>query len=371
MSDRQMTAYTADQLFAEWLSHGLVQQADLAQLEAFTLRKNEETGLPFYLHILSGIGAAVTAAFLIGFLLVARVIDMGSTSGPIVWGLLLIAAGCMLALGQQRKAGTMGISFIQQISFCLMATGKILFVFGCAKACAPQVAWGATLGALLVAAATYGLYAVSIDRFLSVLAVLVLVFISLLTEFPFEGGATALLSALFIAQLAAAALLLTGGRVRRGLMPIAYALIASLSLEALAFASQSTSGLGLLRLGFNPAAINIALAVALIALIAWAAGGLKKLDSQPLLLASLGTAALAIVSTPGILLSIGLMIFGYARHERLLLLLGGLLFPVFLSLYYYNLHLTLMEKSGLLVASGAVLLAGWAYTHYRSFDSEV
>jgi uncharacterized membrane protein len=64
------------------------------------------------------------------------------------------------------------------------------------------------------------------------------------------------------------------------------------------------------------------------------------------------------------------MIFGYARHDRLLLVAGGLLLPIFLTFYYYNLDLTLMLKSGILIGSGLLLLAGRAYMHYRGLDRE-
>lgn len=372
MPDKQMTAYTADQLFVEWSSHGLVDQAELPQLEAYITSRGRETELSLYLRILAGIGAFIAAAFFIAFLLVSELIQLEVSANLTVWGVLFILGGFPFALIPQPSKGGITHSFLLQISFCLMATGKILFVIGFAGVFRPHEAWGASLGALLVAGATYPLYRMSADRFLSVLAVLVLVFVGLLNNSPLQGGEMALLSAFFIVQLALAAVLMTDGRIGRDVMPIAYALIASLCIEALFFASQSTAGAWQQRFDLDPTAMTIAVAVALIALIGWAAGGVKQLASQPLILASLGVAALAIVSTtPGILLSIGLMIFGYARHDRLVLLLGGLLFPTFLSLYYYNLHLTLMAKSGILVAGGAVLLAGWAYTHFRGFDREV
>jgi uncharacterized membrane protein len=112
------------------------------------------------------------------------------------------------------------------------------------------------------------------------------------------------------------------------------------------------------------------LTVALIALIGWAAGGIERLKSEALGVACLGAIGLGVVSAPGVLLSIGLMIFGYARHDRLLLVAGGLLLPIFLTFYYHNLGLTLMAKSGVLIGSGLLLLAGRAYMHFRGLDHE-
>ena len=140
---------------------------------------------------------------------------------------------------------------------------------------------------------------------------------------------------------------------------------------AIFFAMRSEIGRYGYRQDFSPAIINILLTAALIALIGWAAGGVEKLKSEPLSAAAAGALCLGIVSAPGILLAVGLMILGYTQHDKVALILGGLLLPLFLSLYYYNLDLTLMAKSGILIASGAVLLAGSVYMRYRGFDREV
>jgi hypothetical protein len=179
------------------------------------------------------------------------------------------------------------------------------------------------------------------------------------------------INAFFIAQLGLAAFLMTSAKVRKDYLPIGYAAIGSLCAVAIFFSMEAEIGELGYRQDFSPAIINISLTAALIALIGWASGGMEKLKSEPPAVACFGAVCLGVISAPGILLSIGLMILGYAQHDRLLLIVGGLLFPVFLSLYYYNLDLTLMIKSGILVASGAVLLAGAAYMHYRGFDRDI
>jgi uncharacterized membrane protein len=106
-------------------------------------------------------------------------------------------------------------------------------------------------------------------------------------------------------------------------------------------------------------------------LIGWAAGNLEKLKTEPLMLASLGAILLGIVSAPGVILSICLMVLGYAKHEKLLLLTGILLMPVFIFFYYYNLDVSLMAKSGVLVGSGVVLLVGRGYLAAKQLDREI
>ncbi|MEM7020299.1 MAG: DUF4401 domain-containing protein, partial [Pseudomonadota bacterium] len=60
-----------------------------------------------------------------------------------------------------------------------------------------------------------------------------------------------------------------------------------------------------------------------------------------------------------------------ARHDRVLLWLGGLFMPVFLVFYYYNLDLSLMAKSAVLAGSGILLLAGSFYVRFRQWDRSI
>jgi hypothetical protein len=272
---------------------------------------------------------------------------------------------------REANDNTITSSFLTQASFCLMATGKVLFAMGFAQLFTPNEGWGATLALLILTAATYYVFRMSIDQFLSSLATFVSIFFNLVSEHSASEATQIAINAFFVVQLGLAAFLITSGRIKKDYLPIAYAAIGALCAVAIFFAMRSEVGRFGYRQDFSPAIINISLTAALIALIGWAAGGIEKLKSEPLSVASVGAVCLGIISAPGILLAVGLMILGYAQHDRVVLIFGGLMLPVFLSLYYYNLDLTLMVKSGILVASGAVLLAGSAYMRYRGFDREV
>jgi hypothetical protein len=236
---------------------------------------------------------------------------------------------------------------------------------GIALLLAPNEGWGASLALTALTAATYHVFPMSLDRFLSSLALFVSIFFNLVSESSAWAAIQIAINAFFVAQLGLAAFLITSRRIDRDYLPIAYAAIAALCIVVMFFALRSEVGKFGYRQDFSPAIINVSLAAALIALIGWAAGGMEKLKTEPLLVASAGSVCLGVVSAPGILLSAGLMILGYAQHDRVLLVLGALLLPVFMFVYYYNLHLTLMAKSAILVASGALLLAGRAYMHFR------
>jgi hypothetical protein len=371
MPGNDASSYNARQLFEHWLSRGLVQKDQREPLERFTAGRATGRELPLYVHALVGVGAFIAGAFFVGFLAAADLINFNSEAGLIAWGLVFISfAILMLTAASGGDDNAIMSSFLTQASFCLMATGKVLFAMGFALLFKPNEGWGATLALLMLTAATYHIFPMSMDRFLSSFAAFVSIFFNLVSEHSASGALQIAINAFFVAQLGLAAFLMTSGRVRKEYLPIGYAAIGALCTVAVFFAMRSEVGRYGYRQDFSPAIINIALTAALIALIGWAAGGMEKLKSEPLSVASAGAVCLGIISAPGILLSAGLMLLGYAQHDRVLLILGGLLLPAFLSLYYYNLDLTLMAKSGILVASGAVLLAGSAYMRYRGFDRE-
>lgn len=72
-----------------------------------------------------------------------------------------------------------------------------------------------------------------------------------------------------------------------------------------------------------------------------------------------GAAILAALSlkAPGVGLTATILFVGYAHSNRVLAGLGIFSLLSYLSFYYYNLQITLLEKSILLVCSGAALLA--------------
>jgi uncharacterized membrane protein len=63
--------------------------------------------------------------------------------------------------------------------------------------------------------------------------------------------------------------------------------------------------------------------------------------------------------TPGILAAIMALLLGRWRGNNLLLGLAALFLLFFLGAYYYNLEITLLNKSYILMGSGAALLVAW------------
>jgi hypothetical protein len=80
------------------------------------------------------------------------------------------------------------------------------------------------------------------------------------------------------------------------------------------------------------------------------------------LAASAAVVALAAITwrTPAIVTTLLVILIAFDRRSRTLLALGIAFFLTFGALYYYNLEMTLLRKSGVLVGSGVLGLAAWA-----------
>ena len=324
---------------------------DRQALETFVLARQGETELPLHIRVLVGVAAVIACACFIGFLWKIGLIDYDEPAGMLAIGPVFIVAAIVLNRVSGVSRAIIG-SFLLQASLAAMATGKLLFILGFTDLF--TTSWALSLAALIVTAATYPFFPMSIDRFLSSFVVLLAVMVNLVwgeTTLPLE----LMMTGFFVLQLAVAAVFLTDGRIRREYLPLAYALAFSLCVIVLIPAAYKAT---------YSIVVNGALAGGLIALFAWAGGGATSLNRPPMVLASAGAVVLALISAPGLMLSIGAMILGYAKHERRLLVLGALLMPAFLITYYYNADVSLLMKSVILTVSGIALLAGRVYMSY-------
>ena len=332
--------------------------SDRQAVEAFVLARQGETELPLHIRVLAGIAAVIACACFIGFLWKIGLIDYDEPAGMLLIGPAFIVVAIVLNRIPGVSQATVG-SFLLQASLAMMATGKLLFIIGFNESFSTP--WALSLAALIVTAATYHLFPMSTDRFLSSFVVLLSVMVNLAwgeeTTLPRE----LLMTGFFGFQLAVAAVLLTDGRIRREHAPLAYALAFSLCVIVLTPPAYVAT---------YPMVVNGMLAGGLIALFAWAGGGVDILKRPPMVLASLGAVLLALISAPALMLSIGAMIIGYAKHDRRLLILGALLMPAFLWTYYYDPEVSLLMKSAILTVTGVALLAGRFYMSYTGKSRE-
>ena len=354
------TRHNAASLLAALRSKGLTREEGLAD---FILRQREKPP-PLYLNILMVIGAFIAGAC---------VVITFSKHISVIVALILVAG----ALWLHKQAGDgYGIkhSVLTQSSLAVMIAGKVAFPLAFdgtldyyfSKYDGYDRMWSSTLALLIITALTYPIYRMPIDRFIFPLMVLSFVLFNILEDSGAHGAP--LFHGFFLCQFIIAAVLLTHGRVKADYIPLAYALVFSLCANVLFFASGKLGPWKYTDVVISPHFASLVLSGGLIALFGYVAGGMTKLKTEPLRLASMGAVLLGLISASGILLAIILMVLGYARHERLLLATGAVLIPVFLFLYYYQLDVTLLQKSGVLVGSGALLLAARSYLRHRGWD---
>ena len=252
-----------------------------------------------------------------------------------------------------------------------MAVGKTLFVMEFAKA---FHFWGVVAGLALITAATYFVYRLTIDRFLSCLGVCCALTLAIIVDhesadyhegsMPWPSGAWSVesiipigltLCGLATLQGSLAAYLLSG-RVGRKFLPMAYALVGGLALNVFTVTFEGSRGEKASEFPFG-LVLGLLLAVGLIVLTARSAGGRQAFRHPRLVAAMLASLACGCFFPPGILLGICLLVYGYGHHDRLLTTFGGLVLPVFLFYWYYDMDMTLTEKSAVLLGSGLALLA--------------
>ena len=362
-----MTRFNAAKLLERLESRGLTANEEVAD---FVISHQQERIRPLYLGALADIGILLIASSsLIPFFIAADMISFsaGREKGLIIWGLLFVAGavGLQEAIRLQRVAGhdnAVKHGFYMHSSIALIAMGKFFFAYGVGHML--ESYWAFTWALLIITGMTYHTYRIEIDRFLSSFAVLSFILVTILLDTDVSASTRELLlNGFFLLQFAGTAILLMHGKIQRDYIPLCYAFVCSLCISVLTASFSAPSAI------VDSTFINIVLTGGLIALFGWAAGGMEKLKSEPLVMASTGAVLLGLISAPGILLAIGLMVLGYAKHEEHLMIGGALLMPVFLFFYYYNLDISLMQKSGTLIGSGIVLLAGRMYMKHRRRDA--
>ena len=351
--------YTIPGLLARLQSEGHLEDREKAS--EFIRKLHTSDDPPLYLRALIGLGAFISSLFLLGFLFASELID---DDGPfLVWGLAFIAAAFGLWKRSQKEGDASFLKiFLSVLSFTWMAVGKTLFVLEFSDAFDE---WGVFFGLGLITGATYFVYRLTIDRFLSCLGVCCAFTAAIIEDGFFNRDTEAFipiipmgLSICGLASLQAClAAHLLSGRVARKFLPMAYSLVGGLTVNVFLLTMQGPrleerSGFPFVMV------LGLLLAVGLIALTARAAGGRRAFKSPRLLAAMLGTFVCGFFISPGILLGVCLLVYGYGHHDRLLTTFGGLVMPVFLFLWYYDMELTLTEKSAVLAGSGLAMLAG-------------
>lgn len=256
--------------------------------------------VPLAFKILTGFGAALAAAFFSAFLAATELISFDSAAQLASFGAILVASAVLLFLWQAKQSGAVGV-FGLQIAFLLILAGKGLFIFSfLTDMQGDEGYFAAALGASIITALTYPFFREPTERFLSVVAA------GMLFVRGIHEGDSTLAEVFFVL----ATIAVIGFALVRSKTPRVYAVI-------------GYGGLVTLLLYFLLSSYE--------QLWSW---------------------------TGGFLAAIGFLILGHARQDRAVTALTCLFFATYMSRFYYELNVTLLDKSLLLMGSGAGLLMG-------------
>lgn len=323
---------------------------------------------PWYLRLLIGIGAWAGAGFLLSFVLGMIAMALGGQSAgvAVVLGALTIGAAILL---RHKVTGLFG----SQIALVCAFAGQLMLIYGVGDSLHSEVA--ASVAALVVSAVLIAAFPDRVQRFCSTIvaagAVLFLVVIE--GRVPYGTDAIALSLALLPLVLWRVAPRAAIEGASEIVEPVVYGLAVSLFLVLLIDTIAPALGASPREWWGIQWPATVGLAIMAIWLVA-AVGAEHRLPwhKPEAVILELGLILFGALTwrTPAIMATLLMLILGFDRRARGLVVIATLFFLFFGGFYYYDLHLTLLQKSGILMLSGALCLAGAGFVRWR-FPQEV
>lgn len=334
------------------------------------LKLQSSKHVPIYINILIGIGAFLGALFFTGFLSITRILNLQEATGFYVVGTLSLGLAHLLfftakipSLANETSHRTFTLflkACIQQISYAFLLLGHFLLTTGVALDSKSTWAVTLTLGILLLV--HYPLYPTTLSRYLGTVAFLTSLILSChldqktmafwplvyLDELIFLVG----FGAFFLPNLKSFFYPALRGCITVG---IGYLIV-------IEFRSSSAYYRGSV---LEAGSLNLVLTALLMLYGARKAWSLEQHRYEVLTLLLIGCITLCSFTTPPIILSLLLFIAGMSIHDRTLWVSGLIFLPASLILYYYNMEITLLEKSGILILNGLLLLLANLYLQFR------
>lgn len=336
-----MSALTLHEVLAELQRGGLIAEVPppLAPVPPAT---------PWYVRVMAGFGAWLGGVFLLGATVGLFAALAKSPGGLMVIGLLLLGA----AFGIYRAARD--IEALQQFALAFSMAGQLAVAFGIEELMhwrTEPMAWFVCLMQIaLVIVMPHALH-----RFMSALFAAIAMYIGL------QAAHAAALGALVLAPLVAwlwhsEPKWVAAGR-RDLLQPVAYALALALLFWEAPLSASWLFGYGGDTWRF---AVPRFLAPMAYGFTCVALAGTVARELAPRVW-SYWAAAVALVCAaaalaPGLVAALLVLLLGFAAGRRVLVGMALLAAIWYLGAYYYRLQITLLEKSGVMLATGAVLI---------------
>jgi hypothetical protein len=326
---------------------------DAAGLTTGEMPETEDAHTPWFVRTMLGIAGLIAAAFLLGFVAAAFAFVVRSETASVAVGLMIIVAA--YAVFRVARSNDFTIMFALAMSFA----GQVLLIFGLfgwfGHASTAEPPW-------LVIAFVEACLAVVMPNFIHRAAsaygagvAFAFACSSWGEEAIVAGTIAAAVAGIWLneAQL---------GRFHRIAGPVGYGLTLSLvQFEAGPLLGSSTAMLFGSR--FAPVAapwIGEALLLAALLISVWVlltrAGWSMREPRVYLALAAAAAIGATSFKAPGIACGLMIALLGFSNGNRILTGVGIAALLFYVSTYYFRLNETLLFKSGVLLATGALLL---------------
>ena len=303
--------------------------------EAAASPVSAQRGLPWYIALLHGLGGLLAGGLLIGFLSFTLLEDLD----PPAFGV----AGAVLIAAATAIAGLRSHPFVRLFALSLSLSGHAALSFYLLEAFELD---GLVAALVALCAVLYFVYRDELHRFLSVLATLAVVSAWILTGETL--GPNTIHGVLLI--VAAAGIWCFGGELPVGARPTGYAAVVTLLvLPLLILVPREHADID----WWAARAIAVAGGLFVLWLVRRA---YPDIPSALQAGSAFAIAAAGAVTTPGLAFAVAVLVLGFWRGERILTALGLLFLPLFLIVFYYELEITLLDKSLMLMAGGALFL---------------
>lgn len=341
-------------LIARLADEGLV-PADTPERARAALMPEMEGHLPWYMSVAVAIGAWLATSFLL--LAIFAISGLRSETSRIVVGGMLATVGLLA----RRESDS---EFIRWAAVAVALAGLGLITAGVGDATDSPV-WAAT-ACLVISIAFIWLAPDSTLRFLSTLSAGGALFVWLVgnkAAFGFDLGIVFVLAAIaFVWQYRLAE---REDSLAEMLEPVGYALLvvlfSALLGRTLATSAHSHWSVDLSRdVGALGPLATIVCTFALLAL-AWRVldehGSSLSSPTSVVVLAGVVLLGAGTLESPGIVAGIAALMLAFDRRNVVLLGMAAIFLIVFGSFFYYSMEITLLQKSGVLIGSGMLLLA--------------
>jgi hypothetical protein len=318
--------------------------------------------MPWYLRVLIGAGAWIGASFLLSAILSLILMASGEqmNSMAIIIGVMFIAG----SIPMRRRVNSS--PFLTQLSLVISSTGQILIIGGVGAE--SHSVFAACVVAIATSLVLIAFFPDRVQRFSSTLVIFGAMLTIVVDQHMVHGMdplavLTVILLLVLCRFLPRAVVMAQAELVEPVVYGLAIALIGFLMIHTIVSIGEIFNETwGLLGL-FSIVAFNLALLVLIVSIFIEQGVSFARPET---LGAIAGVIALGAItrSTPGVVATLFLLVLGFDRRARGLIVLGALFFLGFGGFYYYDMRLTLLEKSGILILSGLICLAAWAVVHF-------